>query len=394
MCPKTTKYMNSTVCGITLLLLGGTVSLHQFKVPLNMGDIAALFNISAENATWFMSIFTVIGVFLALPAGSLVAKIGAKNTVMLAGLFAALGSFLGAFSTNGSIMLASRAIEGIGFAMVAVAGPSTIVSTVAPNKVPGAVGIWACWVPLGNIVAYNLTPILYDNFSGFKVPWIAYAFLSFIMVFLVKVSVKAPQPIAKNDTAPPRSTLVDLLKKKNFMLAVLAFTCYNYLLMAWITFVPAYAIENDFMSPAVAGFVASIPMFICFVSSPFFGNWAGKIGFKKISIGTLLVTGLGFILGFLPSTLSIYVAAVCIGIGQGNPGMIYGAASTLVDGEAGLIGLSNGMIIVLQNLGMFLGTATFLSVVAMTGGSFTAAAMIAIPITLVGAVLSAMAKYK
>ncbi len=396
MCQKTAKYMNSTVCGIILLLLGGTASLHQFKVPLNMDDIAAFINMNAEYATWFMSIFTVFGVFLALPAGGLVTRIGAKNTLLLAGLFIALGSLLGAFANSGASMLVSRAIEGIGFAMVAVAGPSTIASTVAPNKIAATLGIWACWVPLGNIVAYNLTPILYNNFSGFKVPWISYSILSVITVVLVKIFVKEPQNVQPlKDNAPhSNGTLSDLLKKKNFLFAALTFACYNYLFLAWVTFVPVYAIENNLMSPGVAGFTASIPMFICFASSPFFGNLAGKIGFKKIYIGTFILTGFAFILGFLPNPLFIYVSAVCIGIGQGNPGMMYGAARVLVDGEAGLMGLSNGMIIVLQNLGMFLGTATFLSIVAMMGGNFTAAAMVAIPITLIGVVLSAMAKFK
>lgn len=393
---KTTRYMNATLCGLLLLLLGASVSLHQFKVPMVMGDVAAQVGMSPGSAPWLMSIFTVAGIFLAIPTGGLVAKVGAKRVVLLAGLFAAGGSLLGAFSTNSTLILVSRAIEGIGFVFVAVAGPSAVISTVEPKRIAGAMGIWSCWVALGTIVAFNLTPVLFSSTGGFQVPWLVYAVVSLLAAFAVKVGIKPPEGLEAPSvgSTPPHGTLKKLFEKKKFLLVALSFMSYCYIFMAFSTFLPGFAIEKAGMSPGEAGFVVSLPMFLCLISAPICGNLAGKIGCKKIYIGTLLLIGAGVALSFFPSRALIYVAVTCIGIGLGHPGIMFAAVGDLVDGDSSLIGLANGVIIALQSLGMFLGTATFLNLVTLGGGSFTTAALLTIPITLLGVVLAGIAKFK
>ena len=55
------------------------VSLSQFKIVPLLGQISEMLSITPAETSWLMSVFTVAGIILALPAGGLVAKYGPKS---------------------------------------------------------------------------------------------------------------------------------------------------------------------------------------------------------------------------------------------------------------------------------------------------------------------------
>ena len=133
----------------------------QFKVPVVMGDIMANMDMDASSASWLMSIFTFVGIVLALPTGALAKKFGPKTMLLAAAAIIAAGSLLGAFAGNGMVLIVSRAIEGVAFIFVTICGPLAVQKYVAPDKIGSATGIWALWVCLGSVVGGVLTPTLY-----------------------------------------------------------------------------------------------------------------------------------------------------------------------------------------------------------------------------------------
>lgn len=152
------RYQNYLLVTIMFVLTATVIAANQFKVPTIMNDVAAAFNMTESQAPWLMSIFTMVGIFLAIPTGGLAQKFGPKVMVVAAAIFIGLGSLVGAFSSSASMLILSRGIEGIGFIFATVCGPLAIARYVEPSKVGFATGIWATWVSLGQISAFNITP--------------------------------------------------------------------------------------------------------------------------------------------------------------------------------------------------------------------------------------------
>ncbi|MEI3232627.1 MAG: MFS transporter [Gordonibacter pamelaeae] len=185
------KYGNWALIAVAMLLFGTAIATIQFKVPVVMGDIMANMDMDASSASWLMSIFTFVGIVLALPTGALAKKFGPKTMLLAAAAIIAAGSLLGAFAGNGMVLIVSRAIEGVAFIFVTICGPLAVQKYVAPDKIGSATGIWALWVCLGSVVGGVLTPTLYAS-TGFVGVWVIYAAAAVVFAIVVAVIVKAP----------------------------------------------------------------------------------------------------------------------------------------------------------------------------------------------------------
>ena len=60
------KYANWALIAIAMLLFGTAIATVQYKVPVVMGDIMMKMDMDAGSASWLMSIFTFVGIILAL----------------------------------------------------------------------------------------------------------------------------------------------------------------------------------------------------------------------------------------------------------------------------------------------------------------------------------------
>lgn len=379
------KYQSYVFVTLIIMLTATTVAAHQFKVPTIMGDLAGSLNMGS-SASWLMSIFTFVGIFLALPAGNLAQKYGAKSMVVGAALFAAVGSIIGSFATSGGLMIASRGIEGIGFILATVCGPLAVGRFVEPSKMGAAIGIWAIWVPVGQILAFNVVPLMIGSMSWNTI-WIIFAVASIIMALATQFLVNSkmgnvPRPEAASG---PAVKFTDVFSQKNLWLLCFAFSLFNLVFMAAIAFVPVHLETSGMMSKAAAAFVTSLAMIICIVGIPVFGKVSDIIGSrKKPLLLALIVLGPSVALMFSSNVTMVYVGTVLFGaLGMGVPGMVLAGVGEVVD-RPELAGPGMGLMMIFQNLGMFLGTLIFMPIVAMVGGSFSTAGLVLIPIAVAG----------
>lgn len=74
------QFQNPLLVGVVLLIAGISVAMIQYKVPTIMTDLMSMFSMGAETASWLMSIFTLMSVFVALPAGMFAQRFGAKTS--------------------------------------------------------------------------------------------------------------------------------------------------------------------------------------------------------------------------------------------------------------------------------------------------------------------------
>ena len=159
---KQFKYQNYVAVSVILTLVGIAVALGQFKIPSIMPAIMERFSMDLGSASMLMSVFTLAGIFLSLPTGFLARRFGAKNMVMASVGVMVVGTLIGMLATSGSVLVLSRAVEGVALVFCSVSAPLVLRKYVAPDKVGFASGIWSLWFSLGSFFGGVLTPVFFE----------------------------------------------------------------------------------------------------------------------------------------------------------------------------------------------------------------------------------------
>lgn len=351
------EYRNWALIAIALLLFGTAIATIQFKVPVVMGDIMASMNMDANSASWLMSIFTFVGIILAVPTGALAKKFGPKTMLLAAAVVIAAGSVIGAMAGNGTILIVSRAIEGVAFIFVTICGPLAVQKYVAPDKIGSATGIWALWVCLGSVLGGVLTPSLYAA-TGFAGVWIIYAAAAVVLAIVVAVVVKTPGRALEEAAEAPSEEKVSYaeLVRPNILLFYVAFLVFNMTLMAVLGYAPTF-MQMQGVDPTLSGFISTLPMLLAVISSPLFGSLSDRIGrCKPLYLAALAVMGPCTLLLLTQTGPLMWVGAIIMGlVGLGGPVMCL-TSYVHVLGRPELMSIGMGVLMLIQSLGQFLGT--------------------------------------
>ena len=351
------KYGNWALIAVVMLLFGTAIATIQFKVPVVMGDIMANMGMDASSASWLMSIFTFVGIILALPTGALAKRFGPKTMLLAAAAIIAVGSLLGAFAGNGMVLIVSRAIEGVAFIFVTICGPLAVQKYVSPDKIGSATGIWALWVCLGSVVGGVLTPTLYAS-TGFAGVWVIYAAAAVVFAIVVAVIVKNPGEALEGAADAPTEGKVGYgeLVKPNILLFFAAFLVFNMTLMAVLSFGPTF-LQQQGVDPTLSGFVSTLPMLLAVISSPLFGALSDKLGrCKPLYLAAMLVMGPCTLLLLTQTGPLRWVGAIVMGlVGLGGPVMCLTSYINVL-GRPELMSIGMGVLMLVQSLGQFLGT--------------------------------------
>ena len=356
------SYQNPVMIGVVLLIAGISVAMIQYKVPTILTELMALFAMDAKAASWLMSIFTLMSIFVALPTGWLAQKFGAKRMMIVACGIAILGSLIGIASGSSAVLIFSRAVEGVALTVLTTCGPIVVQKCVKPEKIGSAMGIWGIWGCLGSTIAAVVTPTVFETL-GFSGLWILFAAIATCAAVLVSVAIRVPQEAQGQDSAVPESdgSLAEKpryreMLTRDIVLFFVGFAIFNICLLAILSFVPTILQMQGF-DPTLSGLISTAPMLLSVISSPLFGVISDKIGHcKPLLVAAMLVMG--------PCTLALYtqtgallwVAVVVMGlVGMGGVGMfLSGYMKLLPRPELASIGM--GVMILVQGLGQFLGT--------------------------------------
>lgn len=122
-----------------LALVGGLLiyfvnSAAQYKVPPIMVELNEALGLSLADSGWLMSIMSLLGLIMALPAGAIIEKIGVKWATVAAAAFQLVGSLVGTFATGFGVMLFSRALEGVALGLCNVSAFAVIAAFFPPEK--------------------------------------------------------------------------------------------------------------------------------------------------------------------------------------------------------------------------------------------------------------------
>ena len=149
---------SKTFPAFCILAAGVGAAMHIGKLPPALPVLGQVLGVSLLQAGFLLSSMQLAGMLLGLLTGLAVQRVGLKRSMMLGLLVIALGSALGALAQSAAWLLATRAMEGLGFLWVVLPAPALLRQLVAPQRISRVMGFWGAYMPLGTSLGLLLGP--------------------------------------------------------------------------------------------------------------------------------------------------------------------------------------------------------------------------------------------
>jgi MFS family permease len=376
-------------------------ALNQFKVPPVLPVLIREFNLSLSNAGMLMSLFSVTGLLLALPAGFIQQRLGLKTTGLIAVGTLFIGAVLGTFSSTMYLMLASRFIEGAGLGLITVVAPAAISIWFPEAKRGTPLGLWTTCMPIGNIVTLNLAPWL-AKLGGWQLVWkvgAVFALAAFILFWcffrMPKAEEVGEKPLT-NDAEFKNSKQLSYGKamlNASLWLIALQFMCYNVICLALGTYYPTFLNSVRNYTLPVASFISSLGTITAVFSQPLGGYLSDRLGMRRlpIIIASALI-GLICLFLFIATGWMIPALIVALGIVAGIIVPATFAAVPEVMTSRELAGSGMAVLALGQNMGMFIGPIMFGALAESMG--WVGAGYMLVPVCAISVVAIWLAKFR
>lgn len=382
--PQTLSY--AWVILVAVYLASVAAPLNQAKAPPILPVLMGAFQLNLGQAGMLISVFAITGILLALPAGLILQRLGSKTTGLVALSCLASGSVLGALSTQVGVLLFSRVIEGVGMGLIGVVAPAAIAAWFPPEKQGAPMGIWATWVPVGTITMYLLAPRLATG-MGWQIVWWSAAVFTLAAMLVYGLLVREPAAASTEPGAKGAGReIIDLRKalaNRNIWLLGLCFVFFNLVFISVGTYYPTFLSEVRGYSLADAASIASVSTLLVLFSAPFAGWLSDRLNSRRL-VFTLPMVGVAILmlLPFRVTGWQIYALMASIGLLAGAvPTAIFSAAPEVMK-DARLAGVGLSVIMLGQNLGIFIGPMLFGALVKSQG--WAAAGVWLVPLCLAG----------
>lgn len=243
-----------------IVAAGVCAALHVGKLPPAVPVLQQQLDMSLVQAGFLLSTVQVAGMLLGLAAGLGADRWGLRRS-LLAGLsLMAMASALGAVATDFKALLALRAVEGLGFLLVAMPGPGLIRRCCAPEQLSARMGWWGTYMPLGSALGLLIGPWMLA-WASWPLWWFALALVSALALLAVWLGVPADVRAAQAAAASPhpgwQRRLSRTLRSAGPWLVALSFAVYSGQWMAVIGFLPTVYAEAG-LGAALAGTLTAV----------------------------------------------------------------------------------------------------------------------------------------
>ena len=385
-------YQNTVLVSLVILLIGLAAACTQYKASTILTAIAPMFDLADGGASWIMSIFTFVGIFVALPSGKVAQRFGFKKTILISVAILVAGSLIGLLSNrNGAVLIISRGIEGAALTCITACAPIAIKQCVPSEKMGIANGIWGCWGNGGAVIACVLTPQIFEA-AGFEGVWVVFAIVSAIAAVLFAIYIKTPlqevgltEAYEESAGLAEKSSYREFAKRDNILLLI-AFVCMNLIMLALLGLLPSILqLPEKGFSMSLAGFATTLASLLALVSCPFFGFLADKMGrIKPLLVTTLVVLGPCLFIMYTQTGILFWIAVCILGlIGFGCTGLfIAGWMQLMPRPEAVAKGM--GLLTFVQCVGQFLGTFFVQLLLGPSYGNYFVAGIVLMAIGFLG----------
>jgi MFS family permease len=368
-------------------------SLIQCKVPSILLPLSEQFGMDNTTGSLMMSVFTIMGIFFSIPSSKVIERLGAKKVLINSIFIMLAGSLLGTFSPNATVLIVSRALEGIALISTTIAGATFLQSSVPADRMGTAFGIWSIWFALGSATAGVLSPIIYTNL-GFQPLWLIYAAMATAAALAIRFFVKAPNVVFANSYQGVAKPSYRELLNLNVIMILVVFAAYNLLSLAVVTYVPTI-LQMQGYDASLSGLISTLPMLLSIISAPLLGILSDRLGrVKPLMALSFLFLTLTTPLMFVFIGWQLWAVAIASGLLGCCGASLLMVAYLAVLPRKELVPIALGVFATMQGLGMFLGSFLLSFVLGPELSNWHAAAITLLGIGLVGFVASLVCRYR
>jgi len=158
-----------------LALFSGVLSgLQVGKAPPALPMMRVDLGLDLVTAGWVTSIYYGVGALCGVAAGLAADTLGPRRLLFAGMVCMGFGSLLGAYAGDGTSLLLTRFLEGLGFVAVTVTAPKIIAAAASPADRNLVFGIWGTYMPIGMAMSLLIAPILLTAW-GWQGLWLANA---------------------------------------------------------------------------------------------------------------------------------------------------------------------------------------------------------------------------
>lgn len=363
------------------------------KLPPALPALQAELGLSLVQSGFLLAIVQLAGLSLAVFMGLLADGMGLKRSMVRGLCLLALASGLGGFAMSVTELLVLRAIEGLGFLLVALPAPALLRRLVPPAQLSGMLGVWGAYMPTGTALALLLGPLFIPTW-GWAAWWWWFGAVSLAMAVWLLRAVPADPPVDATRTAQGAWTRLQLtLRTPGPWWVALTFGMYSGQWLAVVGFLPSiYAAAG--VSGGLLGTLTALAAAVNMLGNMASGRllqrgWAPRatlwLGFAAMAVGSTLA--------FVPLTegqpwLRFAGVLVFSGVGGLVPGTLFSLAVRLAPGEQ-QVATTVGWVQQMSALGQFVGPPVVAAVAVRAGGwQFTP--LVTVGCCLAGAALAAV----
>jgi MFS family permease len=176
-----------TSAWITLAILGSSLLITMYGETMLLPaipDIIRDFNISYNTSSWILTAYLIAGAVMTPIAGKLSDIYGRKKMVLIIMIIYIIGIFLGGLSSNITILIISRIIQGIGISMFPIAF-GIVRDQFPPEKLAIGVGTFSAMFGAGSVVGLAIGASVIQNF-GWRMTFFSIIPIAILLWFIIK----------------------------------------------------------------------------------------------------------------------------------------------------------------------------------------------------------------
>lgn len=351
--------------------LGSLAAYQQFKLPPVLPTLLGLYDYDRRIAGACMSIYALAGLALSLPLGRRIERHGAASYIHAA-LFLLLAgdALMLAWPSNDAIVLAARGLEGVAFAVCAIAGPALANMSASPRHLGIVFGLTALWIPAGQLLATFLTPVALA-LGGWEGLWIVAIVATLAMAVWTRSMARrralAWPAAARIESRGPGDARKG--QRLSLLTAATIFTLWSGQYFGYMTWLPQYLVETYRVTTAGAAAGYALPVAVLLVFNLLTGM-ALRAGWP---LGHLLVAALAsqaavwWLIPSVGGAVGGTISLIVYGIGAGvTPTCLFALPSRIAG--AGRAAGAFGVMMTGRNLGVLLGPVALAELTRRFGG--------------------------
>ena len=370
-----------------LLACGIGASMQVGKVPPALGFIQRDLHLSLVAGAWVISMFSVVGAAFGCLTGSIVDRMG-PHRAATGGLFCiGAASLAGSFASLPSVLLVTRALEGMAFVMTVVAIPSLLVASASDSDQRFVPALWGIYMPIGMAISLaSAQPILHA--FGWRVLWQLDAA---VLVLLALGLLLTPEPkvLTRGRALPTLRALLRSVWHPGPLLLGVIFACYTVQYMSVMGFLPTI-LQAQGTSAQAAGLLSALAVMANAAGNLSVGALLarGAVPRRLISAACLvmIVAGAGIYLQGLPATLRYVLVVTLAGVGGLIPATLFALVPRVAQDRQSTA-TTMGFVVQFSHIGQLAGPPAVAAVAAAAGG-FQLSGLVLVPAAL-GALLAA-----